>query len=197
MTLVSRRAVVTEATYLAMERAADTKHELRDGDILAMAGASPRHNRIAARCVAELDAALRGGACAPLGSDQRVHIPATGNYCYPDITVVCVPQYHAEDPDSITNPRAIVEVLSRSTQKDDRGTKFEDYRSIEGFAEYVLLWQDRVHVEIRRREGARRWTIEELGAGEVLELRSVGVTLSIDALYDGAFEFRGDEPVAG
>jgi Uma2 family endonuclease len=195
VTLASRRAVVTEAMYLAMERASDVKHELRDGDILAMAGASPRHNRLAARCLAELDSALRSRPCAPLGSDQRVHIPATGNYCYPDITVVCdPPEYHREDQDAITNPRVIVEVLSRSTHKDDLGTKFEDYRSIAAFEEYVLISQDRIHVEVRRREGPKRWTIEELSAGDELELRSLGIRMPVDALYEGAFGFRGDEP---
>ena len=63
--------------------------EIRDGEVWAMAGASPRHNRISARCIAELDAALRGRPCVPLGSDQRVHVPATHSYCYPDVTVVC------------------------------------------------------------------------------------------------------------
>src|SRR5687768_15249954 len=113
-----RRPNVSEAMYLAMERVAEGKHELRDGEVWLMAGASPRHNRLASRCIAELDAALRGKHCLPLGSDQRVHVPATGSYCYPDVTVVCgEAQYHAADPDSITNPRVIVEVLSRSTQK--------------------------------------------------------------------------------
>lgn len=194
-TRASRSSPVTEAMYLAMEGAAHAKHELRDGEVWAMAGASPRHNRIAGRCLADLDAALRRGPCVPLGSDQRVHVPATGNYCYPDITVVCGPaQYHGEDPDSITNPRLIVEVLSRSTQSDDRGTKFEEYRSIASFEEYLLIWQDRVKVEVRRREGPKRWTLEEVGAGELVELRSVGITLSVDALYEGAFDLRGDDP---
>lgn len=179
--------------YLAMERVADAKHELRGGEVLAMAGGSPRHNRISARCIAELDAALRARQCVPLGSDQRVHVPATHSYCYPDVTVVCgEPRYHPADPDSITNPRLIVEVLSRSTEKDDRGAKFEEYRSIDSFEEYVLVWQDRVKVEVRRREGARRWIIFELGAGESLELRSLGIAVQVDALYEGAFELRGD-----
>lgn len=191
----ARRQVVTEAMYLAMERVADTKHEYRDGEIWAMAGASPRHNRIASTCIGELHAAFRGGNCIPLGSDQRIHVPATGDYCYPDVTVVCgEPEYHSNDPDSITNPRLIVEVLSRSTQKDDRGTKFEEYRSIESFQEYVLIWQNQVKVEVRRRDGHKRWIIEELSAGEVLELQSVSVKLDIDALYEGAFRIRGDEP---
>ncbi|MBC8073770.1 MAG: Uma2 family endonuclease [Deltaproteobacteria bacterium] len=195
MTDPSRRLVVTEAMYLAMERAAVVKHELRDGEMWAMAGASPRHNRLASRCIAEFDSALRGKPCVPLGSDQRVHVPATGSYCYPDVSVLCGGgQYHDGDPDSITNPHVIVEVLSRTTQKDDRGAKFEEYRSIPSFEEYVLIWQDRVKVEVRRREAPKRWSIDEYGAGEVVELRSIGVTLDIDALYEGAFALRGDAP---
>src|SRR4051812_922324 len=85
----ARRPVITEAMYLAMERVADEKHELYRGEIWGMAGASPRHNRLAMACGARLDEALRGRDCAPLTSDQRVHVPATGSYCYPAISVVC------------------------------------------------------------------------------------------------------------
>lgn len=192
-----RKPVVTEAMYLAMERAADVKHEYRDGELWAMAGGSPRHNKLAATCIGELYGALRGGPCAAFGSDQRVHVPATGNYCYPDVTVVCgEPQYHATDRDSITNPRLVIEVLSRSTEKDDRGSKFEEYRSIPTLEEYVLVWQDHARVEIRRRDGDKRWTIEELGPDDTLELRSVNATLSLATLYEGAFALPGDEPAA-
>jgi Uma2 family endonuclease len=190
-----RRAAITEEMYLAMERVAREKHELYGGEIWAMAGGSPRHNRLSSRMIAQLDTGLRGRECAPLTSDQRVHVPATGNYCYPDITVVCgSPAYHAADPESITNPRLIVEVLSKSTAKHDRGAKFEEYRSIASFEEYVLVWQDRVHVEVRRREGPHRWIVDEYEAGALIELRSVGVTVEVDVLYEGALAFKGDEP---
>lgn len=191
------KLIVTEAMYLAMERASAVKHEYHGGEVWALAGASPRHNRLAVACSTQLDNALRGGPCVPLSSDQRVYVPATGDYCYPDVTVACRElSYNPKDPDSITNPRLIVEVLSRTTEKDDRGTKFEEYRSIDSFQEYVLVWQDRVRVEIRRREGERRWTIEEFVAGDVIELRSLGATLNVDALYEGAFLLRGDDPGA-
>lgn len=180
--------------YLAMERVAETKHELRDGELWAMAGGSPRHNRIASRCIAELDTALRGQPCAPFGSDQRIAVPARGNYCYPDVSVICgVPTYHGADPDTIVNPKVIFEVLSRTTQRDDLGPKFEDYRSVESLEEYVLVRQDRVSVEVRRRDGPTRWTIEELSAGQSLELKSIDVTIPVDVLYEGAFELRGDD----
>ena len=189
----ARRPRVTEAMYLAMERASEVKHEYLDGEVWAMAGASPRHNALAVAVGSHLYTALRGSACRPLSSDQRVHVPATGDYCYPDVTVICgEPSYHSADPDSITNPKLIVEVLSRSTAKHDRGEKFDDYRSIESFEEYVLLAQDAVRVEVRRREGPRRWSIEEHGAGETIALRSLGVTLDVDGVYEGVFALRGD-----
>lgn len=187
------RQLVTEAMYLAMERASKVKHELRDSELWAMPGASPRHNRLTVKCATQLDRALGAGTCVPLSSDQRIHIPETGNYCYPDVTVVCGdPRYHAVDSDSILNPRLIVEVLSQSTQRHDRGAKFEDYRSIDTFEEYVLVWQDRVRIEVRRREDERRWTIETFGAGEHVELRSVRAELDVDALYAGVFQLKGD-----
>jgi Uma2 family endonuclease len=191
----ARRAQITEAMYLAMEKVSTVKHELYCGEVWAMAGGSPRHNALGAACITELKVALRGSDCAPLTSDQRVHVPATGNYCYPDVAVICgEPAYHAADPDSITNPRVIVEVLSKSTAKHDTGAKFEEYKSIASFREYVLVAQDRVHVEVRRREGEHRWVIDEYGAGSTIELRSIGITIDVDALYDGAFRFKGDEP---
>lgn len=189
---VARRPIITEAMYLAMERVSDVKHELHRGEIWA--GGSPRHGRLAMACGAQLENALRGTSCAPLTSDVRVHVPASGTYCYPDVTVVCgEPRYHTADPDSITNPRLIVEILSRTTEQHERTTKFDEYSSIESFLEYVLIRQDRVHIEVRRREGPHRWLVEEFGAGARVELRSIGAVLDVDALYEGAFRFRSDD----
>jgi len=93
----------------------------------------------------------------------------------------------------IDQARVIVEVFSRTTRRDDLGPKFEDYRSVESLEEYVLVRQDRVSVEVRRRDGPTRWTIEELSAGQSLELKSIDVTIPVDVLYEGAFELRGDD----
>ena len=190
----ARQAQITEAMYLAMEHVATVKHELYRGEVWAMAGGSPRHSALAVACLRELGVALRGRDCAPFNSDQRVHVQATGNYCYPDITVVCgPPTYHEADPDSLTNPRLIAEVLSKSTAYHDTGSKFDEYRSIASVQEYVLISQSRAHVEVRSRDGAHRWVIDEYGAGSKIELRSIGVVLDVDALYDGVFRFKGDD----
>ena len=79
----------TPVEYLALERASDRKHELVDGAIVARAGARPPHNMLAANVTVALGLLSRERGCAVLTSDQRVHVPATGLYAYPDVTVAC------------------------------------------------------------------------------------------------------------
>jgi len=180
--------------YFAMEREAEVKHEYWYGEIYAMAGASPRHNRLALRCAILLDRALSGGPCQPFGSDQRVHVPATGSYCYPDVTVVCGDlEYDPDDEDTVENPRLLVEVLSESTADHDRGAKFDDYRSIDSLGEVVLVRQDRPEVEVRRRVEGDEWTMSFHHAGDTVQLESVGARIAVDELYTGAFDLRGDD----
>ena len=129
---------------------------------------------------------LLGRPCAPLSSDARVRVPATTLATYPDLSVVCGPEEHdPEDPDSVTNPTVLVEVLSRSTERYDRGQKFEHYQRLMSLQDYVLVAQDGPRIERYHRLADGTWTYEARGPGEVLQLQSIGVTLSIDEVYAG------------
>jgi Uma2 family endonuclease len=115
----------TKAEYLALERASDRKHELVGGAIIATAGARPPHHMIAANVTAALVVLARPRGCAVTTSDQRVHVPATGLYAYPDVTVACGERrYDESDPPCLLNPTLLVEVTSDSSEDYDRGTKF-------------------------------------------------------------------------
>ena len=169
--------------YLAFERAAEIKHEFIDGRVVAMAGGSPEHARLAANVAAALLVALRGRRCSAFSSDLRVHIPATGRSMYPDVTVVCDERRTASVyPDAIINPTVIVEVLSPTTEASDRGEKFAHYRRLAGLHEYVLVNQDHPRIEIYRREGDV-WALREYGPGERAELSSLDVRLAVDEIY--------------
>src|SRR5580704_2259236 len=140
--------VVTASEYLAAERKSETKHELVNGEVLAMSGASPAHNLIAANLTRRLGELLDRRPCVVLTSDQRIHVPATGLFAYPDLTVVCGrAELHPEDDHTIVNPRVIVEVLSDSTEAYDRGAKFKHYQSIATLEEYVLVASSERRVE--------------------------------------------------
>jgi Uma2 family endonuclease len=178
---------IGEDQYLELERRSDTRHELVNGVMVAMAGASFRHNEVVANVLATLRVLLRGKGCRAVGSDQRVHVPETGLFTYPDVTVVCgKPEFHPKDPDTLTNPRVILEVLSDSTEAYDRGAKFAHYRSIPSFVEYVLVAQDALRVEHFRRLETGQWLLTVYrGENARVELLALGCDLPVGELYEG------------
>ncbi len=157
MTAASRTSF-TETEYLALEKASDRKHEFVDGAIVAMAGARPPHNALASNISAALVALTRGRGCLTLNSDQRIHIPATRLYAYPDVTLACGERrYDDADPPSLLNPTVIVEVTSDSTEDFDRGTKFLRYQSVAELRHYVIVSHRERRIDHFRREGDGQW----------------------------------------
>lgn len=142
------KSFLTPEEYLVIERKAEYKSEYFNGEMFAMSGVSPSHVLIVSNIVAELRGQLKQKPCNVYSSDLRVRVSPTGLYTYPDVVVVCgQPQLADEQKDTLLNPTLIVEVLSDSTQDYDRGRKFEHYRSLSSFTEYLLIAQDRCHVE--------------------------------------------------
>jgi Uma2 family endonuclease len=182
--------LLTGAEYLALERSSPAKHELFQGQLVAMAGASLEHNVIVANIVAALHAALRDKPCVALPSDMKVLVRASGHYYYPDASVVCGTAEFADDErDAIVNPTVVVEVLSDSTERRDRGNKFHDYRSILSCTDYLMCSSTEPLVEHYTRE-ADGWRLREYAAGEVVPLRGVEITISVTEVYAKAFGER-------
>jgi Uma2 family endonuclease len=169
--------------YLEYELAHDEKFEYADGAIVAMAGASPAHNIVAANTVAALHARF-AGRCLVMGADQRV-ATADGLRTYPDALVVCGPMELSQYKGTATlhNPCLLVEVLSPSTRDYDLGEKLERYQTIPALTDVLLIETDRRDVRHVRRtlEGweTRRFTGEQ----DVIEL--VGVSVPVEAVYVG------------
>lgn len=160
----------TAEEYLEMERDALQKHEFFDGEIFEMPGASLEHNRIVGNLTIALGNAV-GDRCSVLPSDMRLFVPATGLYTYADVTLLSgEPDLTADNPPALTNPEAIFEVLSPSTESYDRGKKFENYRTIPSLQHYVLVAQDRVLVEHFSKQPAGGWLMQEARAGQSLHL---------------------------
>lgn len=176
-----RRVTVEE--YLALDEASEEKLEYLSGVVVAMAGASPRHNVIAQNVSRQIGNSVEQGPCVVFGSDQRVHLAETGSYAYPDASVVCErAQFTDERPASLLNPQLIVEVLSPSTRDHDQGDKLAHYRKIASVREVLLVESNTRGVALYRKLDDGRWLLSDLSEGEV-ELESVGVRLSFDAIY--------------
>jgi Uma2 family endonuclease len=179
---------MTPEEYLAFERASEDKHEYVDGEIFAMAGSSREHSLIASNALGELRSALRGRGCEVHGSDLKIKAAKGTRYHYPDALVACGPLHlEGEARDVLVNPKLVVEVLSDSTERYDRGDKFDSYRSVESLTDYVLCSQKRVRVEHYHRAADGSWIFRVLGPGEKLVLDSLGCAIPVDEIYLGVF----------
>ena len=172
--------------YLAFEHESEIRHEYLHGEIFAMYGASRRHNRISWNIVAALAPLLRDGGCEGFVSDMRVRIPATEIYTYPDVVVVCGEAQIEEEEglETLLNPTLIVEVLSPSTEDYDRGRKFGYYRTIPSLQLYLLVSQDRVHVERFERQPNGLWVLYETDDLQTrLDLNAADASLALEDIY--------------
>jgi Uma2 family endonuclease len=186
MTVQVPVTLLTPEEYLALERASELKHEYRNGEMIAMTGASRRHNLIVANILALLHHQLRKRPCEVYPSNMRVKIEQTGRYTYPDIIVVCDrPRLEDAVKDTLLNPTVIVEVLSKSTSGYDRGEKFEHYRTIDSLTNYLLVAQDKVHVEHYARQANGSWLFSEFKTNtQTITIDTIGCTLLIEDIYE-------------
>lgn len=173
--------------YLSVEEMSAVRHEFLDGEIFAMAGGTPEHAALSAAMVVILGMRLAGRPCRPYSADLRIRVIATGLATYADASVICgEPVRDPASPTHVTNPSVVVEVLSRSTEDDDRGEKREHYQRIASLREYVLVAQDRREIEIHARNAAGGWQRLGRSPGQTVDLLSIGVQLTVDELYSAA-----------
>jgi Uma2 family endonuclease len=176
----------TPQEYLARERAsAGQKSEYVNGHIYAMGGASLAHNRIVYNLAGELRNQIRGGPCSAVVNDMRVKVPETEMYTYPDVIVFCgEPRLEDDHFDTLLNPTIIIEVLSPSTERYDRGDKWAHFRLIESLQTYVLAAQDQMRVETFTRRGDEWVYAEASGEDGVLNLEAVQCSIRLGAIYE-------------
>lgn len=169
--------------YVRFEREARERHEFVDGLILAMAGGTLEHSRLATAVMGALMAQLRGRPCVVLESNARIRVAATGNAYYPDATVVCTQMVRdAEDPLSLANPTVLVEVLSPSTAEYDRTDKLVDYQRIPGLSHVVHVCHDEQRIDVFTRSD-REWVRVSAAPGEHAVLSAIGCELDVTEIY--------------
>jgi Uma2 family endonuclease len=175
----------TEAEYLAIERDLETKHEFYRGEIFAMSGASRQHNRITVNVSAILHEQLKNRNCEHYTNDMRVKVESTTLYTYPDVVITChEPRFLDKEVDTLLNPQVIIEVLSDSTEKYDRGKKFELYRHISTLREYILVSQDHAHIDRFALNEQGQWVLNDAtGLEASIELTAIACRLPLAEVY--------------
>ncbi len=181
--------------YLVLENASRYKHEYLQGVIYAvqgdgargMAGGSQTHSRLIRNMTIALHQRLSGSPCEALASDMRLRVEAADAMFYPDVLVHCGP---SEDPTStmeLSRARLIVEVLSPSTQRFDRGQKLTAYRKLPGLQHIVLLSSLEQAAWVCHRVPAdAEWSeLAPWPRGATLQLDGLGLSLPWGEVYDG------------
>jgi Uma2 family endonuclease len=161
--LVLPRRVSLEVYFRAEDKAVQ-KNEFHAGIIRPMAGAKLNHNILASKAVKLLDNFVEDNdfKYKVSNSDTKIRIEAANKVVYPDAVVICEkPEFFKGRQDTITNPLLIVEVSSDSTKEYDRDTKFDYYRTIPSFKEYVLISQERKHVTVYTKQEDSTWILRD------------------------------------
>jgi len=175
------------AEYLELEEKSLEKNEYQNGKIVAMSGGSLAHailaNRIGRLVENGIDANKQD--CVAGNSDLKIFIEKANRFVYPDVTVLCADAaYHKNDKNAITNPIIIIEVLSDSTEKYDRGEKFRLYSSLPSFKEYILIDQHQPIVDTLFKDDATYWKMQTtIGLDKSFPIHTLGFEIKMADLY--------------
>jgi Uma2 family endonuclease len=182
---LDRARYCSPAEYLEMEIQAEKRHEYRDGEIVPMAGALPNHNRITRNLCTAITLELRDRDYEVFIADQRLWIPRSSIYTYPDLMVIRGDLLFQEGRnDTVLNPILIVEVLSKSTAEYDRTDKFAAYRTIPSFCEYVLVDQYCQHIDRYVKQSEKNWELQIYDETDtVVQLKTIDLELKTADIY--------------
>ena len=179
------RKTFTESEYLELERNADFKSEYYNGETFAMAGASLIHNKIVSNLIFLFNQFLKDKPCDVYPSDLRLQVEKSGLYTYPDITIVCGKAELLDNKfDTLKNPTILIEVLSDSTEKYDRGQKFSFYREIPSLKEYILVSSKTMKIEKFKRLEDGNYLYIESNEHQPFPIDSIDMNLNLEDVYN-------------
>lgn len=184
MSTATARRHLTVEEYLELDAAADeARYEYLDGQVWALAGATPPHNLVKDNIRTELHSRIRPRGCRSFTSDQRVKVTET-RYVYPDVVVVCgPPEYTDESPPSLVNPELLVEVTSSSTSDRDHQDKLDAYLQLDSLQEYWIASQSQVLITQYVRQGDE-WIVRSVRDRDgILRCEALNVELALDDVY--------------
>ncbi len=185
--VAKRHDQMTVEDFLALDRERlDQKYEFRNGHMVAMAGGSTNHTVLMTNVASLLHVHLRKSPCTVL-TEGTLKVE---DECYlPDVMVTCNEQDLNENKTYIEHPKLVIEVLSPSTEKDDRMDKVWIYTQCPSIQEYILVNWDIMIVQKMTRKGTEgldrfQWIDRWCHQGESVELDTIDLTIPVDDIYE-------------
>ncbi len=176
--------------YFDFEYKSTGKHEYLNGKIQAMAYTSPAHGRIQTNMMDELASCMKAKGCTRYTSDRMLYVPDCEQILYPDLLIVCGEErfyQHKKKMMATLNPTVIVEILSDSTEEQDRVNKWSCYRTVDSLQQYLLVEQNRISIHSYKRQSARDWHYSYADKPEE-SIEVLECLLSLRAVYEGVEE---------
>jgi Uma2 family endonuclease len=186
--------LLTVEEYLEREKRSPRKHEYVAGHVYAMSDVKIRHAQIVRNLVVRLTAATGDGPCQVLFNGVKLQAAHDKIY-YPDAMVLCLSL--DEDAYVVSDPCLVVEVLSPSTQRTDRGEKLDAYRAIGAVRAYLIVEQKERLVERHWCDASGAWrqsTVTDVSSETTIPVPCPATTLTLDEIYRGTNARRVDEP---
>jgi Uma2 family endonuclease len=169
--------------FIRWEAEQEERYEFIDGEVVAMTGGTYAHDRVRINLTVALDPHLRAGACKLVGPEVKLQVEADAPGFYPDLFVTC--QEIDPQASQLSEAKLIIEVLSPSTEKKDRGAKWIEYQKLAMLEEYVLIDPDKRRIEIYRRIGSADWRLHICSAVEPVRFESLELETSFDMVFQG------------
>ncbi|MBK7939454.1 MAG: Uma2 family endonuclease [Lewinellaceae bacterium] len=184
----------TLEAYFDLEMRSDVRHEYLDGEIRAMSYTSPEHGEIQMNIAGNIYQCLKKKGCKLYTSDRMVYVQACNKVFYPDILVVCGEQQfhsHKGEMKATLNPILILEILSKSTEEEDKIDKWACYQKIKSLRQYILVSQREKLIQSYHRTGdERQWVYTATEDNEdIVDIQ--GCTLLLKQVYSGIGQHDG------
>lgn len=183
--VAQREHWISPEEYLELERQVETRNEYWNGQVRAIPSANRAHNLIVVNLLCHLSDQLKGKACEMYASAMRVKVSPSNWYVYPDIAVACGdPQFEDPNEDTLLNPIVMIDVISKSNEICDYGTRFVHYRLLPSLTDYVVIFEDAAAIEVYSRQPDDKWLLSFFeGTDVVVPLPALGCDLILAGVY--------------
>jgi Uma2 family endonuclease len=173
--------------YWDIEGSSENKNEYYNGNLVVMQGASLNHNHIVTNLAALLSSKAKSNGCKMFLNDLRLSISSANAYVYPDAMIICgEPELTADKFETVKNPAVLFEVISKSTEANDR-RKFFYFMQMPGVKEIIMINSyEQVKVEVGVKQENGSWQIITFTSLEdKISLSAFNEQISLCDIYEG------------
>ncbi|MDX2285857.1 MAG: Uma2 family endonuclease [Bacteroidia bacterium] len=171
--------------YLELEAQSEERYEYHDGEIVAMSGATNRHNQMIGNAYIALRAGLDAQGCGVFSETVKLFRHRSDRYLYPDLTATCHP-FDLQTRNGVRSPFLILEVLSKTNTHRQMRFKQREYFKLPSLRHYLLAEQEAMSVHHYCRQDGGLWDIRFFESpDDCIELPELGISLRLGDLYAG------------